>query len=164
MSDTASIARPRLESTLRDLLKRWPVTTLLGPRQCGKTTLARTLEVPASQYFDLEDPADEARLGQNARGVLAALSGLVVLDEIQHRPDLLKLLRVLADRRGQPARFLLLGSASPGLVRGVSESLAGRTSYLEMGGFDFTEVGAERLNQLWWRGGLPPSFLAASDA
>jgi predicted AAA+ superfamily ATPase len=143
-------------------LTQFRVTALLGPRQCGKTTLARALAVRPEAYFDLEDPLDLARL-EAPRQALGGLTGLVVIDEIQRRPDLFPLLRVLADRDGPPARFLVLGSASPDLARGVSESLAGRVGFVDLSGFDGTEVGFDRLDALWLRGGFPESFLSTSD-
>jgi predicted AAA+ superfamily ATPase len=137
---------------------------LLGPRQCGKTTLARELATRhGAEYFDLEAPADASRLAQPATA-LGPLRGLVVIDEAQLQPELFPVLRVLTDRRPSPARFLLLGSASPDLVRGISESLAGRVALVPMGGFDLGEVGESSLRKLWWRGGFPRSFLARSDA
>lgn len=143
-------------------LAQFPVTALLGPRQCGKTTLARSLAPRPEAYFDLEDPLDLARL-EAPRQALGPLEGLVVLDEIQRRPELFPLLRELADREGRPARFLVLGSASLDLVKGVSESLAGRVGFVDLSGFDATEVGVDRLDALWLRGGFPSSFLAESD-
>jgi predicted AAA+ superfamily ATPase len=140
-----------------------PVVMLLGPRQCGKTTLARQFaEQHPATYFDLEDPRDHDRLAEPMTA-LEPLRGLVILDEAQLQPELFAILRVLADRRPLPARFLLLGSASPDLVRGVSESLAGRVALVPMAGFDLSEVGADALRALWWRGGFPRSFLADSD-
>src|SRR5438128_2022796 len=118
------IDRKSYRQEIQDSLKRFRITELLGPRQCGKTTLGRSLATDTESYFDLEDPIDLARL-QAPRQTLDKLSGLVVIDEIQQRPDLFPLLRVLADRPGIPARFLILGSASPYLIKGVSESLAG---------------------------------------
>ncbi len=148
-----------------DLLERSPIVVLLGARQVGKTTLARQVAergaVPAT-FFDLEDPVDAARLEEPSLA-LRDLRGLVVLDEVQRRHDLFPLLRVLADRPGTPARFLLLGSASPLLVRNVSESLAGRAAFHELPGFDLDEVGPAQLQRLWLRGGFPRSFLAGSD-
>jgi len=143
------------------LLAVSPVVALLGLRQVGKTTLAREIAASAkeSTFFDLEDPEDAARLAV-PKLALAPLRGLVVIDEVQRRPDLFELLRVLADRPGEPARFLLLGSAAPEVVRGVSESLAGRVAYHDLGGLDLGEVGAAALDDLWLRGGLPRSFLA----
>ena len=157
---------PRTEITakIQSTIATSQVTGLLGPRQCGKTTLAR--DIAAQQkatYFDLEDPEDQARL-ENPKLTLAPLQGLVVLDEIQRRPDLLPLLRVLADRQPLPSRFLLLGSASPDLMKNASESLAGRIQFVDMSGFTLSEVGAEHQSQLWLRGGFPPSYLAGTDA
>lgn len=147
-----------------DALGRYPVVTLLGSRQCGKSTIAReTCKEMGGAYFDLEDPACPL-LGESARFALEGLRGLVVLDEIQLRPELFSLLRVLADRQETPARFLILGSASPQLVKGVSESLAGRTAMIALGGFDLSETGPDRMRELWLRGGYPRSFLAESEA
>lgn len=160
------VARRRDLERLARLLRTYPVVGILGPRQVGKTTLARDLVKAraggATATFDLEDPADLARLA-DARLALEPLRGLVVIDEVQRRPDLLPLLRVLADRPRRPARFLVLGSASPGLLRQSSESLAGRIAYHELGGFSLEDVGAGRADRLWLRGGFPPSFLARSD-
>lgn len=143
-------------------IEHFRVTALLGPRQCGKTTLARTFDVPRENYFDLEDPLDQARL-QNPREVLGNLTGLVIIDEFQHQPDLFPILRVLADRKDLPARFLILGSASPQLMKGASESLAGRINFIHMGGLNCAEVGTNHRNRLWFRGGFPESYLATSD-
>ncbi|MGC9451303.1 MAG: ATP-binding protein [Oceanipulchritudo sp.] len=148
---------------LESSLAQFRVTGLLGPRQCGKTTLARSLEVPSGNYFDLEDPTDEARL-QNPLDVLGGLRGLVIIDEFQRKPELFPILRVLADREGTPARFLILGSASPELVRGASESLAGRIEFITMGGFTCDETGTGERDRLWLRGGFPESYLSASEA
>jgi predicted AAA+ superfamily ATPase len=151
-------------SELRAALRRSRVTILAGPRQAGKTTLARQIVPPASpSYFDLEDPRDIARLDAPMTA-LAPLRGTVVIDEIQRRPDLFPVLRVLVDRSPLPARFLVLGSASPGLLRQASESLAGRAETVTLGGFDLEEAGSEALGRHWRRGGFPPSFLARSDA
>jgi predicted AAA+ superfamily ATPase len=150
---------------LRRLLADHPVVGILGPRQVGKTTLARDLVRGRSRtttFFDLEDPADVARLA-DARLALEPLRGLVVIDEIQRRPDLFPLLRVMADRPRSPARFLVLGSASPDLLRQSSESLAGRIAYHELGGFSLEDVGPGRADRLWLRGGFPRSFLARSE-
>jgi len=160
------IERPDLEKAVRRALRRAPVAALVGPRQCGKTTLARRIarswKGPVER-FDLEDPVDLARLDA-PRLALEDLRGLVVLDEVQRKPGVFELLRVLADRPRKRARFLLLGSASPHLVRGISETLAGRIAFVEMGGFDLAEVGAKRFASLWLRGGLPRAFLARSEA
>jgi predicted AAA+ superfamily ATPase len=115
-----------------------------------------------STYFDLENPVDLRRLTAPL-SVLQELSGLVIIDEVQRRPDLFELLRVLVDRPQNAARFLLLGSASPHLVKGVSESLAGRIGFIDLAGFDLSEVGAAARDRLWLRGGFPRSFLAADD-
>src|SRR5438128_4400024 len=129
------IPRTELEARVRAALRASPVVTLLGPRQCGKTTLAgRIADVAGSHYFDLEDPTAEARLAEPMTA-LGPLRGLVVIDEVQRAPALFPVLRVLADRPRTPARFLLLGSASPGLVQASSESLAGRVSFVDMSGF-----------------------------
>jgi predicted AAA+ superfamily ATPase len=149
---------------LERALKRAPVVALLGPRQCGKTTLARALAAGRTgDYFDLESPRDDLRLAQPERA-LGRLRGLVVLDEIQRRADIFPVLRVLADRRPVPARFLLLGSASPDLAREVSESLAGRVEHVDLHGFNLLETGVAAADRLWVRGGFPPSFLARTEA
>jgi predicted AAA+ superfamily ATPase len=158
------IPRPRLLSELDAALGRSPIVALTGPRQCGKTTLARAIAGNRpSHRFDLEDPVDERRLA-TPKATLEALRGLVVIDEVQRRPDLLPVLRVLADREPPPARFLLLGSASPDLVRGASETLAGRVAFVAMSGFSLEEVGTAERWRLWLRGGFPRSYLAQDDA
>jgi uncharacterized protein len=149
---------------VRSALRRGRVVALVGPRQAGKTTIARTIVETGSQnYFDLESPLDAARLAEPMTA-LAPLRGTVVIDEVQRRPDLFPVLRVLADRWPLPARFLVLGSASPGLLRQSSESLAGRLEVIETAGLLLGEVGADALERHWRRGGLPRSFLARSDA
>ena len=141
-----------------------PVTALLVPRQCGKTTLARFIaEQEPSTFFDLENPVDIQRLSAPMQA-LKDLSGLVILDEVQRKPELFELLRVFVDRSGKNTRFLLLGSASPHLVKGVSESLAGRIGFVDLGGLQLWEVGVKHRDQLWIRGGLPRAFLADSDS
>ena len=143
-----------------------PAVVLLGARQVGKTTLAKQVaaEWPGpTHHLDLEDPPDRARLAEPGLA-LRPLEGLVILDEVQRMPELFALLRVLADRDPSPSRFLLLGSASPELVRGVSESLAGRAAFVQLDGFDLAEVGVQALEDLWVRGGFPRSFLAPDDA
>ncbi len=142
-----------------------PVVALLGPRQCGKSTLARQYCGPKpAAFFDLENPVDARRL-EAPMQTLQPLRGLVVIDEIQRKPDLFEVLRVLADRPGRPARFLVLGSAAPHLVKGVSESLAGRVGFVDLTGFSLGEVGGmARLRRLWVRGGFPRSYLAQSEA
>ena len=157
------ISRAELLGTVRRSLARNPVTALLGPRQSGKTTLARELTRTAkTEFFDLEDPAAIAALS-NPKLALEPLRGTVVIDEVQRMPDLFPVLRVLADRPRTPARFLLLGSASPEIVRGVSETLAGRISFVEMTGFTLGELGNRNLEKLWLRGGFPKAFLARSE-
>lgn len=157
------IHRDAIKTEVETALRRSRVTALLGPRQCGKTTLAREF-VPADSvnYFDLEDPESLARLEQ-PKLALESLSGLIVIDEIQRNPELFPLLRVLADRQPNPAKFLVLGSAAPELLRQSSESLAGRMETLELGGFNRSEVGAAAMPRHWLRGGFPLSFLAETD-
>lgn len=157
--------RTRLMQQVTDLLQSNRSVALLGPRQCGKTTLARDIASGRSDvaYFDLENPTDIARLSDPMLA-LEPLRGLVVLDEIQRRPDLMPLLRVLLDRAPLPSRFLLLGSASPDIIRGTSESLAGRIAFVDMHGFNLMETGPESMKKLWFRGSYPLSFTAASEA
>ena len=146
----------------------YPVLALLGPRQVGKTTMARTfgkMLAPEKQvhFFDLESPADLARL-TNSELILESLNGFVVLDEIQRKPDLFPLLRVLVDRPYNPARFLVLGSASPSLIKETSDSLAGRISFIDIHGFSLRELEPNCLFDRWWRGGFPRSYLARNDS
>lgn len=158
------IARPELLREVRAALRASPVVALLGPRQSGKTTLAReVLAKGKGERFDLEDPRDEQRLSEPMTA-LEELRGLVVIDEVQRRPELFPVLRVLADRRPIRARFLVLGSASPEMLRQSSETLAGRVRFVEMGGFTLDEVGAEEWRRLLVRGGFPPSYTARSAA
>lgn len=152
---------------VRTLLHQFPVVALLGARQVGKTTLARVLSADAlaggpTHFLDLEHPTDLARLSDPLTA-LEGLRGLVVLDEVQRAPELFPLLRVLADRDPLPARFLILGSASPALLRQSSESLAGRIAFHHLDPFDLDEVGADAWRSLWLRGGFPRSFLAADE-
>ena len=150
---------------VRRLLRRSPVVALLGPRQVGKTTLARRLATThrgPTTTFDLEDPRDVARLADPMLA-LTACRGLVVLDEIQRRPDLFSALRVLADRRPLPCRFLVLGSATPELLRQGAESLAGRIAFHELRPLRLGEVAPRDLGRLWRRGGFPRAFLAGSE-
>jgi len=163
-SPEVSVDRRDLELHVQTALRRAPVTVLIAPRQAGKSTLARKfLPVDSPNYFDLEDPRSLARLDEPLTA-LESLRGLVVIDEIQRRPELFPLLRVLADRAGKLAHFLILGSASGNLMRQSSESLAGRIERIEMGGFTLRELGAEVVTKLWERGGFPRSFLAESTA
>ncbi|MSU24549.1 MAG: ATP-binding protein [Opitutus sp.] len=151
-------------SLIRTALRRSRVVALLGPRQCGKTTLAREFVAPDSlNYFDLEDPASLSRLAEPDTA-LRPLKGLVVIDEVQRRPELFPLLRVLADRRPLPARFLLLGSAAPDLIRHSSETLAGRLETVPLEGFRLADLGAAAQSRHWLRGGFPLAFTAHNDA
>lgn len=157
------IDRPDILDAIRTALDRSTVVVLTGPRQCGKTTLARQFVSEDSvNYFDLEDPTDLARLEQPMTA-LRPLEGLVVIDEIQRLPDLFPVLRVLADRRSRSARFLILESASGDLLRQSSESLAGRAEWIAIGGFTLAELGADAASDLWRRGGFPPAYLARSE-
>jgi predicted AAA+ superfamily ATPase len=163
MARKAMIKRTAYLAGIRQALARTPVASLLGPRQVGKTTLARAFaKGNQATFLDLENPTDLARLASPLHA-LESLRGLVIIDEIQRLPSLFEVLRVLADRPRRPARFLILGSADPRLVRGVSESLAGRVSHIDVGSFDLTEVGPKQMSRLWIRGGLPRSFLGKSD-
>lgn len=159
------IPRPRHEAVVRHLLGQFPVVGLVGARQVGKTTLARSLaarERGPVTIFDLEDPTDLASLA-DPKLVLEALDGLVIIDEVQHSEGLFRLLRVLVDRPSNPARFLVLGSAGPELLRQSSESLAGRIAYHELPPFGVEDAGAELVDRLWLRGGFPRSFLADGE-
>jgi predicted AAA+ superfamily ATPase len=159
----ALIEREELLKRVKSSLDAYPVTLILGPRQCGKSTVARLVcEQNRGLFFDLEDPLCPLR-PESAANVLAPLRGLVVLDEIQRQPQLFQLLRVLADRPDAPARFLILGSAAPELIQGAAESLAGRVSFVPMTGFNVEELGVEKADALWIRGAFPASCLAADD-
>jgi predicted AAA+ superfamily ATPase len=163
MVEWAMIQRNSLKEQIQTALTRSRVVALVGPRQCGKTTLARQFVEPDSlNYFDLEDPASLQQL-EEPMTALRDLSGLIVIDEIQRRPHLFPVLRVLCDRIPLPAKFLVLGSASPELLRQSSESLAGRIEIISMSGFRLPEVGTESMMSHWIRGGFPLSFLAAHD-
>lgn len=156
--------RSALLATILQALERSRVVALLGPRQCGKTTLARQIVAPDTiNYFDLEDPRHLARLAHPMQA-LETLRGIVVIDEVQRRPELFPVLRVLADRSPLPARFLVLGSSSPALSQQTSESLAGRIERITMSGFSLPEVGIEHSQQHWLRGGFPLAYLATDDA
>jgi predicted AAA+ superfamily ATPase len=153
--------------TLRGLLRRWPAVTMLGPRQCGKTTFSRHV-LPDWTYVDLERPSDAAPLLADPEARLAQLGDRVIFDEAQRVPRLFEMLRSVIDqRRSRHGRFLLLGSSSPRLVAGVAESLAGRTAFLDLPAFRWDELrGAgrkESLSDLWLRGGFPAAFLARGD-
>lgn len=163
------VPRPALHADLARALARSRAVVLAGPRQSGKTTLARQVLAPDSpNYFDLENPLDAARLAE-PMATLGPLQGLIVIDEVQRRPALFPALRVLIDRSDRPGQFLLLGSASPALLRQAGESLLGRAETIEVAGFDLAEAaaadGVDRASaQLWLRGGFPPAYLATSDA
>lgn len=158
------IDRPHLREHIRQALSRARAVVLVGPRQTGKTTLAREFVPPGHpNYFDLEDPADALALEQ-PKTALERLRGLVVIDEVQRAPDLFRVLRMLIDRDNRPGQYLLLGSASPALLRQTGESLLGRIEVVEVTPFSLQEVGTTAQDRLWLRGGFPPAFLAASDA
>ena len=158
------IPRPEALERIAHTFRIHAIAGLLGPRQCGKTTLAQMIaQGEPSTYFDLEDPVAVQRLSAPMTA-LERLEGLVVIDEVQRQPDLFELLRVLVDRPENSARFLLLGSASPQLIKGVSESLAGRIGFVDLSGFDLREVGTSLRDRLLIRGGFPRSFLAADDS
>lgn len=164
------LRRPTLETAVQQALARSRAVVLVGPRQSGKTTLARRFLDPGSPlYFDLENPLDVLRLDE-AQTTLSRLTGLVVIDEVQRRPALFPVLRTLIDRSNSPGQFLLLGSASPALLRQAGESLLGRAEVVEVTGFDLAEVcpphhpwDGARADALWLRGGYPRAWLAASD-
>lgn len=160
------LARSVYLDTIRERLVDYPIVALPGPRQVGKTTIARlyaeSLGNQPVHRFDLESPSDLARL-TNPELALSSLKGLVILDEIQRMPELFPVLRVLADRPDTPARFLILGSASLGLVKGASDSLAGRVSFVDVSGFTLEETGGDHLLKRWWRGGFPRAYLARDD-
>ena len=156
------IERTTYLERLETAVKRSPITSLLGPRQVGKTTLARQFaETRQSTFFDLELDVDRRRL-QNPNMALGALEGLVVLDEIQTMPELFNLLRVLVDRPQNKTKFLILGSASPKIIKKVSQTLAGRVEFIDLPGLRFPEVAEDASRRLWVRGGFPRSFLAES--
>ena len=157
------IERFLYQQKLATAVQRSPITALLGPRQCGKTTLARTFAIEKhATIFDLESQPDIRRL-QNPELALGSLEGLVILDEIQQMPELFSVLRVLVDRPENKARFLILGSASPEIIRNVSETLAGRVEFVELSGFDLSETGVDSWQTLWVRGGFPRAYLASSE-
>jgi predicted AAA+ superfamily ATPase len=156
------INRPAYLSQLQNALRRSPVTALLGPRQSGKTTLARMFSKGRKTvYFDLESQPDLMRL-QNPELVLGSIEGTAIIDEIQVMPKLFNVLRVLVDRPSSRVRFLILGSASPDIIKNVSETLAGRIEFVELSGFNLKETGGSNWKKLWIRGGFPQSYLAKS--
>jgi uncharacterized protein len=157
------IKRTLLMGKIQKALGRSRVVGLIGSRQCGKTTLARELVKDSSpNYFDLEDPESLVRLHEPMTA-LRDLKGLIVIDEVQRRPDLFQVLRVLSDRRPLQAHFLILGSASPELLQQSSESLAGRIEIVPMAGFSIEEIGIKNQERHWLRGSFPLSYLASSD-
>jgi len=157
------IERPFYIKQISDATRRSPITALIGPRQSGKTTLARMFAAGRNTvFFDLESQIDLNRL-QNPQLMLGSLQNLVIIDEIQEMPELFRILRVLVDRAENKTRFLILGSASPDLVKNASESLAGRVEFVELSGFGLHETGIDRSDVVWLRGGFPRSFLAESD-
>lgn len=154
------IKRTHLKKRIEQTIDCSPITVLLGPRQCGKTTISQTISYHSkSEFFDLENPEDTARLSFPML-TLKPLKGLIIIDEIQRMPELFNILRVLADRKNSEAKFLVLGSASTDIVKGVSESLAGRASFIDMSGFTLEETGNSNLLKLWDRGGFPRSYTA----
>ncbi|OVE82707.1 hypothetical protein BVY04_00250, partial [bacterium M21] len=157
------INRKQLIEQVEAGFKRSPIVALTGVRQCGKTTLARHYASDKEhRFFDLEDPADSKALDVPML-TLEKSPALVIIDEIQRKPALFQVLRVLADKLEWRTNFLILGSASPDLVKGASESLAGRVAFVDMAGFSHEETGADAMHDLWNRGGLPRSFLADDD-
>lgn len=157
------IDRPQLKNQISSALARSRAVVLVGPRQTGKTTIAREfLPLDHPNYFDLEDPVGRTRLAQ-PKTALQGLGGLVVIDEVQHAPELFPVLRVLIDRDNRPGQFLMLGSASPALLRQTGESLLGRIEVIEVSGFNLAEAGVQNRDRLWLRGGFPPSYLASTD-
>lgn len=159
-----SIVRTGLIAAITTRLAEAPVVVVLGARQVGKTTLARQLHAwpGGSLYFDLEVATEREALARTPDRVLRAGKGLVVVDEVQRIPEIFEVLRPICDDPGRRAVFLLLGSASLDLVRGVSETLAGRILFVEMGGLSLAEVGAANHDRLWMRGGFPRAYLAES--
>ena len=157
------INRTRLRNEIRVALGRSRAVVLVGPRQSGKSTLAREfVAADSDNYFDLEEPGSPAALAE-PMAELEARQGLVVIDEVQHAPELFRVLRVLIDRSNKPGQYLLLGSASPPLLRQTSESLLGRVEVIEVTPFTLEEVGVSAVSKLWLRGGFPPAFTAAND-
>ena len=157
------IARSNYQLRIQNALRRSKITALLGPRQCGKTTLAKELSSRISSHFlDMESPSDRARLA-SPELYLKNLRGLVIIDEIQLMPELFPILRVISDQSPDNGLFLILGSASPELVQNASESMAGRIEFVDIHGFDLSEIGAKGLSRLWERGGFPLSYLADSE-
>ncbi|MCD4652985.1 ATP-binding protein [bacterium] len=155
--------RPDYIERVQQAFRIHPVVALLGPRQCGKTTLARIqAQSKPATFFDLENPVDIQRLSTPMQ-TLSKLKGLVIIDEFQRKPELLQILRVLVDKNRDAVQYLILGSASPGLIKGSSETLAGRIGFVDLSGFGIHEVETDDIDLLWVRGGFPLSYLAADD-
>jgi len=154
-----------LEARVQEYIGYFPVTAILGPRQCGKTTLAKMCieSGPGALYLDLERPSDVAKLRDAETFLRRHRSRLICLDEIQRMPGIFEVLRSLCDEVGSPGQFMVLGSASPGLLQQSSETLAGRIGYLELTPFTEEEVGVDRRDLLWLRGGFPRSLLAPTE-
>ncbi|MCC5927355.1 MAG: ATP-binding protein [Bacteroidetes bacterium] len=158
------INRPAFIDDIKTSISNNPITAIMGPRQCGKTTLARTIaRTTDSTIFDLEDPSDYDLLSEQPKVILQQHKGLIILDEVQRLPDLFPLLRVLADEPDSQRKFLILGSASPDLVQKSSESLAGRVGFIHLTGFNLFEIGIENIEPLWLRGGFPKAYLGTND-
>ncbi len=156
------VNRYNIQTQVKTALGRNPIVSILGPRQCGKTTLAKAIaqSYKNTHFFDLENPRDTARL-QNPLTTLENLNGLIVLDEIQQKPELFPILRVLVDRKKPYTNFMIIGSASPDILKNVSETLAGRVEVIYLNGFSLEEIGND-IETLWMRGGFPESYLAKS--
>jgi uncharacterized protein len=159
MQYESQIPRAAMVARIRNGLANSPITALLGPRQCGKTWLTRTFASSSENYFDLHTLIARAQLEDSNFRILDGLEGVVVIDEVQEKPELFLKLRVLADRPENQTRFLITGSASPRIAKGVSESLAGRVRLLALSGFNVEEVGWENWQKLWIRGGFPRAYL-----
>ena len=158
------VNRPGFTKEIETSIRNNPITAIMGPRQCGKTTLARAISrTTESTIFDLEDPKDYDLLSETPKIILQQQKGLIILDEVQRIPELFPLLRVLADEPETQRKFLILGSASPDLVQKSSESLAGRVGFVNLTGFNLFEAGVDNLDKLWQRGGFPKAFLGTDE-
>ncbi len=158
------IKREKLKERIINSINLSKITAILGPRQCGKTTISKQINILSPiRIFDLEDPTDRSALSEAPRLTLSLLKGLVIIDEIQKMPELFAILRVLSDRTESTTKFLILGSASPNLIKNVSETLAGRVSFVDITGFNIDEIKDDLYRKLWLRGGFPLSFLANSN-
>ncbi len=159
------LKRNRLTKAINSALQRSPITAILGPRQCGKTTISLEIAAQSSPatIFDLEDPVNYQQLFSAPKITLESLKGLIIIDEIQRMPELFPILRLLVDRPESQSRFLILGSASPGLIKNTSETLSGRISFVDMSGFVLDELPDSNYKDLWIRGGFPRSYLAQNN-